>query len=180
MSDFDTSTTELIETPITIGDVNLEYFNHVKKINDVFYDQVKISDQKAAYIFTFMLAFLVTSSEVRNVFTVARYFERDLLINALSALLALASTLSILSALLVVLPRHIKTSSSLFWGTWPMHRPLLEQAAEKADINYLFNEYMRNADVLSLIARQKYRFVGFAFRGLIATVLIYVMLLVVS
>lgn len=72
-----------------------------------------------------------------------------------------------------------KTSSSLFWGTWPAHRPLFEQAAEKAAINYLFNEYLRNADVLSLIARPKYRFVGFAFRGLIATVLIYVLLLIV-
>lgn len=111
MSDFDTTPTELIETPITIGDVNQEYFNHIKKINDVFYDQVKISDQKAAYIFTFMLAFLVTSSEVRNVFTIARYLERDIVVNGLSAMLALASTFSILSALLVVLPRHIKTSS---------------------------------------------------------------------
>jgi hypothetical protein len=139
VSDFDTSTTELIETPITIGDVNLEYFNHVKKINDVFYDQVKISDQKAAYIFTFMLAFLVTSSEVRNVFTVARYFERDMVINGLSALLALASTFSILSALLVVLPRHIKTSSSplsfgpfigRFWS-----RPLRRQTSTTCSTN---------------------------------------------
>lgn len=37
---------------------------------------------------------------------------------------------------------------------------------------------MRNADVLSLICRQKYRFVSFAFRGLIATVVIYVALLI--
>ncbi len=52
-----------------------EYFDHIRKVNDVFYDQIKISDQKAAYIFTFILAFLVSSSEVRGVFSLDRYLN---------------------------------------------------------------------------------------------------------
>ena len=36
--------------------IALEHFDHIRRVNDVFYDQVKLSDQKAAYIFTFMLA----------------------------------------------------------------------------------------------------------------------------
>jgi hypothetical protein len=51
------------------------YIEHIKRINDVFYDQIKISDQKAAYIFTFMLAFLATSTEGRAVFTLENYAQ---------------------------------------------------------------------------------------------------------
>ncbi len=178
MADFDTAPTELIETPPASADVNQEYFSHVKKINDVFYDQVKTSDQKAAYIFTFMLAFLVTSSEVRNVFTLERYYDRTIWENTLSAILGLTSTFSMLSAVMVILPRHLTTSTSLFWGTWSKHRPLLENAAEHGNLRYLFDEYLKNADILAQIARQKYRFVSYAFRGLIATVLAYILLLI--
>ncbi|MGO7624448.1 hypothetical protein ACC687_41745, partial [Rhizobium ruizarguesonis] len=40
------------------GQLAIVFSDHIKKINDIFYDQIKISDQKADYIFTFMLAFL--------------------------------------------------------------------------------------------------------------------------
>ena len=33
-----------------------EYFDHIRRVSDIFYDQVKLSDQKAASVFTFMLA----------------------------------------------------------------------------------------------------------------------------
>ena len=33
-----------------------QYLVHLEKINSVYYDQIKIADQKAAFIFTFMLA----------------------------------------------------------------------------------------------------------------------------
>ena len=180
MSDFDSAPTEMLDMPMATGEVTEEYFNHVRKINDIYYDQIKISDQKAAYIFTFMLAFLVSSTEGRNVFNVTRYMTGNWTEIILSAALALASVLSIIFAILVVLPRHINKSTSLFWGTWPQHRPIFESAAERSDVGYLFKEYLDNADVLSLIARQKYKFVAYAFRGLMFTVLAYVVLLLVS
>lgn len=170
----------MLEMPMASGEITEEYINHIRKINDVFYDQIKISDQKAAYIFTFMLAFLVSSTEGRQVFNWARYVEGSLSLNLASGALAVASVFSILAAILVVLPRHIAKSTSMFWGTWPRHRPIFESAAQKSDVSYLFQEYLDNADVLSLIARQKYKFVGFAFRGLVFTVLAYILLLVAS
>ena len=49
MSDFDSAPTEMLEMPMATGEVTEEYFNHVRKINDVYYDQIKISDQKPTY-----------------------------------------------------------------------------------------------------------------------------------
>lgn len=158
--------------------VSVEYYDHIKKINDVFYDQIKISDQKAAYIFTFMLAFLVTSSEGRGVFTWGRYVSGDAVRMAASAILAGASIFSILSAILVVLPRRAGRSTSMFWGAWSLHRESFCRAARDGDRSYLFHQYVENADALALIACSKYRCVAFAFRGLIVTVLAYVFLLV--
>lgn len=158
--------------------VSPEYFDHVRKINDVFYDQIVISDQKAAYIFTFMLAFLVSSSEGKEVFTWGRYVSGTPQAMIFSALLALSSLASMLSAIMVVLPHQVKKSTSLFWGTWTHHRGVLEEAAHRGDGEYLFRQYLDNADVLSVIARRKYRFVTYAFRALMVTVIAYVLLLV--
>jgi hypothetical protein len=159
-------------------DISTEYFDHIKKINDIFYDQIKISDQKAAYIFTFMLAFLVSSSEVRAVFMWSRYAEGNAQSILFSGLLAASSVFSILSAILVVLPRHVNKSTSLFWGTWGKHRQHFRDAARRRDALYLFNQYLDNADILAAIARGKYRCVTIAFRGLVVTVVAYVLLLV--
>jgi hypothetical protein len=180
VSDFDSAPTEMLDMPMASGEITEEYFNHVRKINDVFYDQIKISDQKAAYIFTFMLAFLISSSEGRGIFSWTRYTQGPWLPVVISAILAIVSVLSILAAILVVLPRRINKSTSLFWGTWPQHRDVFEQAAHRSDVGYLFREYLENADVLSLIARQKYKFVSYAFRGLVFTVVAYVALLAAS
>lgn len=179
MSDFEiTTVSEMFEIKESNGEMTKEYFDHIKKVNDIFYDQIKISDQKAAYIFTFMLAFMITSSEGRGVFTWSRYMDGDAVRIALSALLAIASMFSILAAILVVLPRRVGKSTSLFWGAWPQHREGFRKAAGEQDRNYLFHQYLENADTLSVIACNKYRCVAFAFRGLIVTVLAYVLLLI--
>ncbi len=157
--------------------IAVEHFDHIRRINDVFYDQVKISDQKAAYIFTFMLALLVTSTESRAVFTWSRYADADLSTIVFSGLLAFALVFSMVSAILVVLPRRVDKATSLFWGAWPHHREGFRKAAETRDIDYLFEQYMQNADAIAAIASDKYRFVGFAFRGLLLTVIAYVALL---
>jgi hypothetical protein len=177
MSDFEGSADFLMSSPST-EDVGTDYFDHIKKVNDIFYDQIKISDQKAAYIFTFMLAFLVTSSEGREVFTWGRYTQGTPQGILFSGVLAVASVVSVLSAILVVLPRHVNSSTSLFWGAWPKHRDDFREAAARRDTAYLFGQYMENADILSVIARGKYRCVTYAFRGLMVTVVAYVLLLV--
>ncbi len=171
-------TSESQGEPVAVKAVSPEYFDHVRKINDVFYDQIVISDQKAAYIFTFMLAFLVSSSEGKEVFTWGRYVHGTPQAMIFSAFLALSSLASMLCAIMVVLPHQVKKSTSLFWGTWSSHRTLLEEAAHRADREYLFRQYLDNADVLSIIARRKYRFVTYAFRALMVTVIAYVLLLV--
>lgn len=172
------NSTDAVREVVEVRAVSTEYFDHVRKINDVFYDQIVISDQKAAYIFTFMLAFLVSSSEGKEVFTWSRYLTSTPQAMVFSALLALSSVASMLAAIMVVLPHQAKKSTSLFWGTWSRHRSVLEEAALRGDRDYLFRQYLDNADVLSSIARRKYRFVTYAFRSLVVTVLAYVLLLV--
>jgi hypothetical protein len=179
VTDFE-SAAELMRSGPSTEDIGAEYFDHIKKVNDIFYDQIKISDQKAAYIFTFMLAFLVSSSDVRSVFTLERYINGYQQSMFFSGLLATASVFSIISAILVVLPRHVNKSTSLFWGSWGKHRHRFWDAAQRRDEVYLFNEYLNNADILSAIARGKYRCVTFAFRGLMVTVIAYVLLLIAA
>jgi len=153
------------------------YFEHLKKINDTFYDQIKIADQKAAFIFTFMLAFLVTSPEGRDVFKLERYLTAGLPSALLSAVLALAATVALVCAVLVVLPRHRATPTSLYWGSWETSAAALVAARDSGDEAYVFNEYLANAGNLSAINRSKYRFVRLAFRSLFVTVVAYVLIL---
>lgn len=156
------------------------YLDHLKKINDVFYDQIKTADQKSAYIFTFMLAFLITSAEGRGVFDWQRYQSGDAVLIILSASLALAAVVSMVSAILVVLPRARGKATSLYWGGWAANREIFLEASRSGDPEYLMREYLGNVDNLSAIAGSKFRFVGLAFRALVVTVLAYVLLLMLS
>ncbi|PZO79877.1 MAG: hypothetical protein DI629_08250 [Mesorhizobium amorphae] len=154
------------------------FLDHLKKINDTFYDQIRIADQKAAYIFTFMVAFLVSSAEGRAVFDPARYHGADRVVLVLSALLAGAVLVSLIAAILVVLPRnHKATGTSLYWGGWPVNREKFLHARRSDDPDWLFSEYLGNVDALSAINRKKYRFVATAFRALMVTVVCYCLLL---
>lgn len=157
--------------------IGKDYVDHLKKINDTFYDQIKIADQKAAYIFTFMLAFLITSSEGRATFQWQRYADGEFPLVIFSAAMALAAACALVSAILVVLPRRGNGSTSLFWGGWEAHRAEVVEAGRRNDPDFIFQEYLANIDSLSLIARTKYRYVTVAFRSLIVMVLAYLLLL---
>jgi hypothetical protein len=154
-----------------------QYLDHLKKVNDVFYDQIRIADQKAAYIFTFMVAFLVTSAEGRGAYKLERYLSGEPITIILSGVLALAVLVSIVSAILVVLPRHREVSASLYWGGWASHRNEFLAARETGDTAYLAGQYLTNVDNLAAINRQKYRFVAWAFQGLLVAVIAYCLLL---
>ncbi|MEO4001481.1 Pycsar system effector family protein [Mesorhizobium sp. CAU 1732] len=153
------------------------YLDHLKKVNDVYYDQIKIADQKAAYIFTFMLAFLISSAEGRGVFSIKRYMNEAWLPVFMSGLMAIAVLCSLIAAVLVVLPRKASAGTSLYWGAWPANRARFIEADRTGDPEFLTREYLGNVDALAAIARKKFRFVALAFRGLLATVVAYVLLL---
>jgi hypothetical protein len=157
-----------------------DYLEHLKKINDVFYDQIKIADQKAAYIFTFMLAFMISSSEGRMAFQWQRYIEAQFPLVLFSGCMAVAATFTLVSAIVVVLPRRGLRSTSLFWGGWDANRTALIAAGERNDPTFLYQEYLGNIDTLSIIAKAKYHFVSLAFRGLIVLVISYVLLLIAT
>ncbi|HEY5817958.1 MAG TPA: Pycsar system effector family protein [Mesorhizobium sp.] len=176
-----TSNTAMLEAATTQKILlSKDYLDHLKKVNDVFYDQAKIADQKAAYIFTFMVAVLITSAEGRNIFQMHRYMEVALPVVVFSAIMMAASAVALVSSILVVLPRRAKGSTSLFWGGWQKHRHEFTTAAETDDSHYLFNEYLSNIDNLAVIATAKYRFVTLAFRALLVMALAYLALLALT
>jgi hypothetical protein len=157
------------------------FLDHLEAINNVYYDQIKIADQKAAFIFTFILAFLISSAEGSGVFKMQRYATVGWPTAILSAALALAIAVSLASAILVVLPRHRTRATSLYWGAWTASNRDKFMAAHAArDPDYLFNEYLANIDNLATINRTKYRHVGYSFRGLIVAVLAYLAILIVG
>ncbi|MBX3596903.1 MAG: hypothetical protein KF874_04945 [Rhizobiaceae bacterium] len=155
-----------------------EYLKHLIKINDIFYNQISTADQKAAFIFTFMMAFLISSTEGKEVFSLDRYKSGEVVAVILSGFMALSVLVSVVSAVLVVLPRHVKSSTSLYWVDWSKNRKTLAEAYEGKDAGYLFTEYLANADTLAAIAGAKYKFVWLAFRGLLVSVVGYVLLLI--
>lgn len=157
-----------------------DYVEHLKKINDVFYDQIKIADQKAAYIFTFMLAFLITSADGRAAFRLDGYGGSNLLFSAVSIVLALAASVSILAAIIVVLPRRRTSMTTLFWGGWDRCRADFMAASSRADPAYVYGEYLSNIDNLSLIAKAKYRCVSIAFHALMVMVVAYLLRLALA
>jgi hypothetical protein len=156
------------------------YLDHLKKVNDVFYDQIKIADQKAAYLFTFMLAFLVTSADGRSVFSLNRYLYDPWASAIVSAIMAVAVMTTLISAIMVVLPRNAGRGTSLYWGAWPENRTGFLEANRSGDPEFLTREYLGNVDNLAAIARGKFFFVGMAFRGLLVSVTAYVALLMVK
>lgn len=166
----------LPETP-PVGD---PFWEHLKKVNDVFYDQIKTADQKAAYLFTFMVAFLLASAEGRDVFALASYRGAPPERLLVTGLMAAAVLVTLFAALGVVLPRRLARGTSLFWGAWPEQGRRLLEARSAGDTDFLFQEYARNVENLATIARRKFRLVGLAFRGLMLWLACYVLLLAIS
>jgi hypothetical protein len=171
---------EGIGPAVTGADLDRQYLAHLEKINSVYYDQIKTADQKAAFIFTFMLAFLISSAEGSSVFKMERYATGNWPLVILSAILAMAVAFSLVSAILAVLPRHRAGATSLYWGAWLANRDKLIAAHQARDPDYVFNECLTNLDNLATINRDKYRHVGYSFRGLTVAVLVYLLILLVN
>jgi hypothetical protein len=150
------------------------FLDHLREIHHTYSDQVRMADQKAAYIFTFMLALLIWSKEFHGVFTAERYATGSPPLVLVSIVAAVSLVVALLSAMAVVLPRRLPGGSSLFWGRWTEREPALMDAARRRDLDFLAEEYRIHIGQLAAICRSKYRFTGIAFRSLTVSVVAYV------
>jgi hypothetical protein len=125
-----------------------------------------------------MIAFLISSAEGKQVFNLEQYRSGEMVAILLSALVAGAILVSLIAAILVVLPRHVRQTTSLYWAGWPTCRAAFIEAMAAGDERYLFDQYVSNVDALAAISRAKYRLIWLAFRGLMVTVVGYVLLLI--
>lgn len=153
------------------------YLQHLTEANKIFADQIKAADQKAAYVFTFLLAMLVWSSETRRAFNWEHLAAATPLTQVVSVVLSLSIITSLVSAVLVVAPRSRPGRSLFFWGAWPTAGERLIAARRSEDDEFLFAEYMENTRTLAAICQSKYRTVAIALRALLCTVIAYAILL---
>ena len=156
------------------AEANAAYLEHLKVINGTFYDQLKVVDQKAAYVFTFLIAFLVWSGKVRG--QLSTVLEPRLEVQwLLAVLLSIAVAVASVSAIMVVFPRNRRGGVSLYWGAWPQAGECLSGLRSGEEFRaVLLEEYRHNVENLAAICRQKYRYVTIAFGGLLVAVLAYI------
>ena len=154
------------------------HLQHLTEANRIFADQIKTADQKAAYVFTFLLAMLVWSTETRRAFSAAHLAEARPLALAISLVLCLSILTALGAAILVVMPRTGSGRSLFYWGAWPEAGERLRAARDAKNDTFLFDEYLQNTRTLATIASSKYRTVALALRALFCAVIAYALLLV--
>lgn len=154
-----------------------EHIDYLKTINQTFHEQIKIADQKAAYIFTFLIALVAWSPEMRSVFTWTRTvpFPSAKWILCLALVVALAAGLVCVA--LVLLPRKRSGGACLYWAAWPQAGERLDHASRRTEPGFIAAEYAANARNLAAICQAKYRYVAWAFRCLAVVILCYVLLM---
>ncbi|ORE98760.1 Pycsar system effector family protein [Aurantimonas sp. 22II-16-19i] len=150
---------------------------HLVEANRMFADQIRTADQKAAYIFTFILALVVWSAETRRSFSLEHIATTGILNAAAGLVLMGAVGVSLVSALCVVLPRSRPGTSILFWGAWPGAATALDEARRQGDTEFLYEDYMQNTKTLAAICQAKYRMVAIAFRAMFVVFASYIALL---
>ncbi len=153
------------------------YLQHLTEANRIFADQIKTADQKAAYVFTFLLAMLVWSSETRRAFSWDHLLASSPPVMAISVALALSIVTALVAAVLVIAPRSRPGRSLFFWGAWPGAGDRLAAARTAGDPEFLFEEYLGNTRALAAICQSKYRTVSIALRAVLCTILAYLLLL---
>ena len=149
---------------------------HLRNINHVFLEQVKTADQKAAYVWSFLVAILIFwSQDVKKGFIWITTPQSFTLQWTLSLLFTAALFFTIVCAILIVLSRVRPSQVSLFWGAWPAAGERLKNLKADGVTEFVADEYMQNIETLATICRSKFRFVGYAQLGLIATVVFHVL-----
>ena len=156
------------------------HLQHLTEINRIFADGIKTADQKAAYIFTFLLALLFWSGDARTAFSWRQFATLDLPHRVLSVVLAVAVSVAIVSAVVAVLPRSRPGRTVFFWGAWPAAGERLVAARDAGDAAFLYEEYRRNTETLASICQSKYRMVTLSLRALLVALAAYALLLVIQ
>ncbi|MCQ0986164.1 Pycsar system effector family protein [Jiella marina] len=156
------------------------HLSHLVEANRIFADQIRTADQKAAYIFTFILALVVWSAETRRSFSLEHLMSAGL-VNLLASLVLMGAVgVALVSAICVVLPRSRPGTSILYWGAWPQAGETLDAARKREDLDFLYDDYLQNTSTLAVICRAKYRLVALAFRAMLVVVGSYLVLLISS
>jgi hypothetical protein len=150
------------------------YLEHLRAINATFADQLKVVDQKAAYIFTFLVAMMIWSEQVRSHFS--QLLEPSLTMDwAMSLLLSGSVSIAALAAILVVVPRFVRSDASLYWGAWPEAGARLAAEQSTFDKRRMADAYRRNAETLAKLCRKKYRLVRCSYECLLVGLSTYVL-----
>jgi len=157
-----------------------EYMYHLRTIHQVLADQVRMADQKAAYIFSFITAMLIFwSADLKKGFNFIVTMQTVSLVWVLSVAFVLALFGTILCATLIVVPRVESSQSSLFWGAWPAAGERLRHPKGKLT-DFIANEYLQDIESVARICRKKFRYVRYAQRGFVATILLHIIALAVE
>jgi hypothetical protein len=110
-----------------------DHIDYLKTINQTFHDQIRSADQKAAYIFTFLIALVAWSPEMRKVFSWTGDVPFPSATWGLCLILVVALSTALVCVALVLLPRRRNGGVSLYWAAWPEAGERLEHAARRAD-----------------------------------------------
>lgn len=153
------------------------FHQHLLDANRGFVDQIRVADQKAAYIFTFVLALMVWSAETRRAVNLKQLMVADPAVLVLSLVLLASLVTALCAAICVVLPRSRPGVSVFYWGAWPDAGQRLRAAWCEGDNAFIADDLMRNTETLALICQAKYRLVILAFRSLLVVVGAYIGLL---
>lgn len=152
------------------------FVEHLRSINQIFLEQVRIADQKAAYVWSFLIAILIFwSQDVKKGFIWIASPHMFTAQWALSLMFTAALFFTITCATMIVLPRVRPSQVSLFWGAWPAAGERLKNLEPDNVTEFVANEYVQNIETLAHICKNKFRFVGYAQLGLIATVVFHVL-----
>ena len=155
------------------------YVEHLKSINATFYDQVKFVDQKAAYVFTFLVAMTIWSQDVKAHFAQVTEPAADFSW-LLSVCLSGSLVVSAISAILVVVPRNRRGGNALYWGAWPEAGARLAAGRSMADLGPIADDYEANVRNLAAICREKYRMARLSYLGLMGAVISYLLAITIG
>lgn len=159
--------------------MNDPFLQHLMDANRGFVDQIRVADQKAAYIFTFILALVVWSGETRRALNVQNFSIASPATQLASVLLLLSLLTALCAAICAVLPRARPGTSVLYWGAWPNAAARFEEARSQQDATFIQKDLMQNTQTLATICQAKYRLVRLAFRALLVAIFAYISLLIV-
>jgi hypothetical protein len=143
---------------------SLARLDYLKTIHQTFHEQLRTADQKAALIFTFLLALMLWSPELRGVFFSGGLEPASLKGTATIVLIA-ALMFSIACVLIAVIPRDRPGGVALYWGAWPNAGLDLLEKIEDEDPSTIAQDYVNNAAHLAALCRQKFRWVRLAMIG---------------